>query len=454
MSRQTSTQPSAVRAGERGPHIARGPRSAARTALSLRTSDCAAAQLLGRAPVTHDPATVTTVTTVTIGTDTSSPTPPLTAGIVGAGWMGVVHTEALRRLGIPVKGVVGSTPERAREKAKTSLLPPVVDTYEELLADPEINVVHVTSPNYLHHVQVAAALDAGKHVVCEKPLAVSVDEGRDLVDRARKSGLTAAVCFNQRYYPMVQQAHALAAQGDLGKVRLVTGGYLQDWLLLESDWNWRLVAEKSGPLRAVADIGSHWFDSIEFVTGARITDVVADLHTFIAERNHPVGEVATMSAHTVAADAERVTDTIESDDGAGVLLRFDNGARGTCTFSQVSAGRKNFNNWEVDGSEAAIAWNSERPGELWMGHRSRANELHQRDAGLMYASAATTALFPAGHVEGYPDTFRALFAQIYAHIASGGPVLHPTFEDGLRSIHVCEAVAESARTRAWQPVSW
>ena len=201
----------------------------------------------------------------------------LTAGMVGTGWMGVVHTEELPRIGIHVKGVVGSRPERARAKAATALLPPVVDSLEELLADPEIDVVHITSPNHLHHPQVAAALDAGKHVVCEKPLAVSIEEGEDLVRRAEAAGKVAVVCFNQRYYPMVHQAHVLAAHGDLGDVRLVSGGYLQDWLLLPTDWNWRLVADKAGSLRAVADIGSHWCDLPQHVTGAHITEVLGEM---------------------------------------------------------------------------------------------------------------------------------------------------------------------------------
>jgi predicted dehydrogenase len=378
----------------------------------------------------------------------------LTAGIVGTGFMGVAHTEALRRLGIKINGIVGSTPERAQQKAAQVNLPPVVDSLEALLVDPAIQVVHITTPNHLHYDQVRAVIDAGKHVVCEKPLAVSVAEGEDLVARASAAGVLHAVCFNQRYYPLVHQAHTMVAHGELGDVKLITGGYLQDWLLLETDWNWRLVAEKGGSLRAVADIGSHWFDNIEFITGDRVTQVIADLHTFHQTRSHPLGEVETFSAHTVG-DVDRVTEDVASDDAAGMLFRMSNGARGTATVSQVSAGRKNFLNWEIDCSQKAISWNTENPENLWIGHRGQPNEIMKRDAGLMHPIAAATSAYPAGHVEGYPDTFRALFNDVYAHVLSGGEgqAVYPTFADGLRSLMVCDAIGESSGTGTWVTVS-
>jgi predicted dehydrogenase len=376
----------------------------------------------------------------------------INVGIVGTGFMGVTHTEALRRLGIPVKGIVGSTPERARAKAASSNLPDVYDSLDALLADPEIDAIHITSPNQLHYEQVVAVLDSGKHVICEKPLAVTVEQGADLVARATAANVVHAVCFNQRYYPLVHQAHTMVSHGDLGQFRLVSGGYLQDWLLFDTDWNWRLVAEKGGALRAVADIGSHWFDNVEFVTGARIVEVIADLHTFHTHRNHPAGEVETFAAQS--SDTQRVTEAISSDDAAGVLLRFDNGARGTCTISQVSAGRKNFMNWEFDCANAAVSWNTENPEDLWIGHRGEPNQILKRDASMLHPIAAATAAFPGGHVEGYPDTFRALFTDIYAHILAGGdgPAHYPTFADGLRSLKVCNAVATSSRERRWASV--
>ncbi len=367
--------------------------------------------------------------------------------------MGVAHTEALRRLGVSVNGIVGSTPERAKQKAQQVSLPAVFDSYEALLADPSIQVVHITTPNYLHYQQVCAALDAGKHVVCEKPLTVTVAEGRDLVARAAAAGVVHAVCFNQRYYPLVHQAHTMVANGELGDVRLVSGGYLQDWLLFDTDWNWRLVGEKGGELRAIGDIGSHWFDNVEFITGQRIERVMADLHTFHKNRNHPVGEVETFAA--ADSDVPRVNESVMSDDAAGVLLRFANGARGTATISQVSAGRKNYLNWEIDCTQSAISWNTENPENLWVGHRGQPNQIMKRDAALMHPIAAATSSYPAGHVEGYPDTFKALFRDIYTHILNGGDGLaqYPTFDDGLRSLLVCDAVAQSARTGTWVSVS-
>ena len=374
--------------------------------------------------------------------------------VIGTGFMGVAHTEALRRLGVNVVGVVGSSPERAQAKADAANLPRVFNSVQELLADPSIHAVHITSPNDAHHGQASAVMAAGKHVICEKPLGITSAESADLVDRARRSGLVNAVCFNQRYYPLVHQARAMMSAGELGSARLVSGGYLQDWLLLDTDWNWRLVSERAGALRAVADIGSHWFDNVEFVLGAPITEVFADLHTFITARRRPDGDVETFSAHTVG-DVERITERVVSDDAAGMLVRFANGARGTCTISQVSPGRKNAMSWQIDGSESSVAWCQEDPEDLWVGHRGRPNELRKRDPGLMHPSAAATAAYPAGHVEGYPDTFRALFADVYADIVAGGPAptpAYPTFADGHDAVLVCDAVARSAATGTWDAV--
>lgn len=379
----------------------------------------------------------------------------INVGVVGTGFMGVAHTEALRRLGVNVSGVVGSTPQRARIKAEQANLPRVYDSVEALLADPAIHAVHITTPNSVHHAQALATLAAGKHVICEKPLGMDSSQTAELLAAARASGLVHAVCFNQRFYPIVHQAHAMVSHGELGDVRLVTGGYLQDWLLLDTDWNWRLVAEQAGGLRAVADIGSHWFDNVQFITGARITEVFADLHTFLTTRNHPTHAVESFSAHTVG-DVERVVEEVRSDDAAGMLLRFDNGARGTATVSQISAGRKNAMSWEIDCAGSAISWCTESPDDLWIGHRGRPNEILKRDPGLLHPIAAATAAYPGGHVEGYPDTFRALFAAIYADIVRGGSPTdtphYPSFADGHDAVLVCEAVARSAATGAWARV--
>jgi predicted dehydrogenase len=376
-------------------------------------------------------------------------------GIVGTGFMASTHTEALRRLGLNVVGIVGRTKDSAAAAAEKLSIPTAHAALDELLDDPAVAAVHITTPNDLHAEQVRAALGAGKHVVCEKPLGVDSRETAPLVRLAEDSGVVNAVCFNIRFSSHVQNAAGLVRDGAIGTPRFVTGAYLQDWLLLETDWNWRLVSSRQGGLRAVADIGSHWLDLVQFVSAQRVESVLADLHTFVPERNHPLHEVGTFGAAGVAEDAERVRERMESDDAAGILLRFSDGARGVCSVSQVSAGRKNRLTWEVDGSQSALAWTSEDPEYLWIGHRGRPNEVVQTDASLMSDLGARATGFPAGHVEGYPDTFKALFAAVYADIRAGAPSArtpYPTFADGHDIVLVCEAIAESARTGSWTAV--
>ena len=375
------------------------------------------------------------------------------AGVVGVGFIGVAHIEAIRRFGVEVAGVVGSTPERAKAKADAANLPKVYAGVEALAADPEIDIVHIASPNHAHADQVRTVLDAGKHVVCEKPLALTSADTADLVARAEAAGLINAVCFNIRFYPNCHQARSMVADGAIGEPRMVTGSYLQDWLLRETDWNWRLESDKAGTLRAVADIGSHWLDLARFITGANVTEVMADLHTFVSVRKHPAGPVETFAVG--GSDDELIEEAMSSDDAAGILLRFDNGGRGVVTISQVAAGRKNSVSIEVDGSDSALSWFSENPDHLWVGHRGRANEILQRDPSLASPDAARVIGYPGGHVEGYPDTFRALFAEVYADVASGGPSddpTYPTFADGHDALLVTEAVARSAQEQRWTRV--
>ncbi len=375
------------------------------------------------------------------------------AGVVGVGFIGVAHVEALRRLGVEVGGVVGSSPERARAKAESEDLPQVYDSLDAMLADPEIDVVHVASPNYAHAEQALAVMAAGKHVVCEKPLGLTSAETAGLITTADEAGVVNAVCFNIRFYPLNHQMQAMVADDEIGTPMFVTGSYLQDWLLLDTDWNWRLIHDQAGALRAVADIGSHWLDLARFVTGQNVVEVMADLHTFVEVRRHPVGPVETFASEV--SDADLIEETMSSDDGAGILLRFDGGARGMVAVSQVSAGRKNSVSIEVDGSESAVSWNSETPDHLWIGHRGRPNEILPRDPSLMSEAAAGVARYPGGHVEGYPDTFRALFGEVYRDIADGGPSAtptYPTFADGHDALLVTEAVARSSAEQRWVKV--
>jgi predicted dehydrogenase len=375
------------------------------------------------------------------------------AGVIGVGFIGVAHVEALRRLGVEVVGVVGSSPERAAAKAESASLPRVYDSVEALVADDGIDVVHVASPNNVHFEQVKAALEAGKHVVCEKPLTLRSSEAAELVDVAVDTGLVNAVCFNIRFYPLNHQMAAMVEAGEIGRPLFITGSYHQDWLLRDTDWNWRLVPEEAGDLRAIADIGSHWLDLARFITGKRVVEVMADLHTFVPVRRHPAGPVETFAA--VDEEVELVEEEMSSDDAAGILLRFEDGTRGTVSISQTSAGRKNAVSIEVDGTDSALAWHSEHPDHLWIGHRSRPNEVLQRDPSLAAPAAARVTGYPGGHVEGYPDTFRALFSQVYADVEAGGAAAepaYPTFVDGLDALLVTEAIARSSAEQRWVTV--
>lgn len=376
------------------------------------------------------------------------------AGVVGVGFIGVAHVEALRRLGVDVIGVVGSTPDRARTKAESVGLPPVYDSVADLAAAPDIDVIHITSPNYAHADQVRTCLAGGKHVVCEKPLALNSADTGDLVARARESGLVNAVCFNIRFYPQNHQAMAMVRNGEIGEPRFITGSYHQDWMLLDTDWNWRLEPDKAGDLRAVADIGSHWLDLTSFISGRRIEAVMADLHTLVKVRRHPEGPVESFTS--VDDDEDLVSEEMSSDDAAAILLRFEGDARGAVTISQVSAGQKNSVRYEIAGSESALGWFSANPDDLFIGHRGRPNELFHRDPGLAHPESARLIDYPGGHVEGFPDTFKALFGQVYADIAAGGPSdepTYPTFEDGHDVVLVTDAIAESHRTQRWVEVS-
>jgi predicted dehydrogenase len=374
------------------------------------------------------------------------------AAVIGTGFIGTVHVEALRRIGVNVLGVLGSSPERGAARADALGVPKAYASLDDLLADSAVDVVHVTSPNDLHVSQAAAALRAGKHVVCEKPLAMTAQESASLVELAARTGLVNATNFNIRYYPLNQHARALVADGGLGDVRLVTGRYFQDWLLLQSDWNWRLQPDRGGALRAVGDIGSHWLDLMTFVTGQHVASVMADLATFISTRQEPTGPLETFSTDRSSETVER---DIATEDTATILLRFDGGARGAVSISQISPGRKNSLVYEIDGSDGAWAWDSERPDEAWIGHRERPNEILIRNPALMNDAGQAAAVLPGGHVEGFFDTFCAHFRAVYADVVAGRPSSspgYPTFADGHDEMLVGDAIARSAREGRWVDV--
>ena len=376
------------------------------------------------------------------------------AAVVGTGFIGPVHVEALRRAGVEVAAIVGSSPEKSRGAAVRLGIDPKHASLEDVLADDSIDAVHLTTPNRFHVEQASAVLRAGKHVLCEKPLAMNSRESAKLTRLAAESGLAAGVAYNIRFYPLCHEAADRVRNGSLGEVLHVTGGYAQDWLLRETDFNWRVLAEDGGELRSVADIGTHWLDLMQFITGRRVISVCADLQTVHAKRQRPVGGVETFSGK---ADVPRQTAAvdIDTDDAGGVMLKFDNGARGCLWVSQTTAGRKNRLRFEVAGSTQSFAWNSESPNELWIGHRDRPNESLIRDPALLGASASAGSSYPGGHNEGFPDTFKQLFRSFYGYIAAGdfaSPAPFPTFADGHHEILLCEAILKSHQTRSWVDV--
>jgi predicted dehydrogenase len=375
------------------------------------------------------------------------------AAVIGSGFIGTVHIEALRRIGVQVHGLLGSSPDRAAERAARIGVPRGYGTLDELLDDDRVEVVHVTSPNNMHFPQVKQILAAGRHVICEKPLALDARESSVLVELASRSGKVAAVNFNIRFYPLNQHLRGALAEGSIGDVRLITGRYFQDWLMLDTDWNWRLEPEIGGRLRAVGDIGSHWLDLTSFVTGRHVTEVMAEMATFIRRRHMPEGPVESFA---LERSAKTVEVEIRTEDVATILLRYDNGARGMMAVSQISAGHKNSLQYEIDGSAGAAAWDSEKPDELWLGYRGRPNETLARDAALMTPAGREAAALPAGHVEGFADTFAALFRAVYADVAEGAMRANPpyaTFADGHEEMLVGDAIAQSAHQQRWVEVT-
>jgi predicted dehydrogenase len=374
--------------------------------------------------------------------------------LVGTGFIGPVHLEALRRLGRPVVGVLGSSPEKSHQAAQRWGLPRGYATFAELLADSTVQVVHLTSPNRLHFEQCRQAVAAGKHVVCEKPLALTTAESAQLVALADKAPVVTAVCYNVRFYPLCLEVRQRIAAGQLDSIYHVTGSYVQDWLLYETDFNWRVLANESGLLRAVADIGTHWLDLVTSITGLNVKRLCADLRTFLPTRHWPHGSVETFQGKTNKPQATEPV-AIDTEDYGAVLLQFDNGAHGSFHVSQVCAGRKNCIRFEIAGARAALAWNSERPNEMWHGLRDRANELLIRDPALLTPAVRPFANYPGGHNEGFPDTFKQLFRAIYDYIDQGdyrAPRPFPTFADGHREVVLCEAILKSHREQRWVDV--
>jgi len=372
-------------------------------------------------------------------------------GIAGLGFIGPVHLEALRRIsGVEVVSVYHNNDD-VQTKAEQLGVTRYYQDYDEFLAKDALDCVHICTPNFLHFEMAQKALSAGLHVVCEKPLAITIPEAEVLLRLAREKNAVHAVHFNVRYYPMVRQMRTMREKGELGIIHSIMGSYLQDWLFLETDYNWRLEPDQSGESRAIADIGSHLIDLLEYISGLSIIAVMAEFDTVHKVRKKPLVPVDTYSGKLLRAE-DYADVPIHTEDTAHVLLRFDNGHKGSITVSQVAAGRKNRLALEILSTEKSLGWESERPNELWVGERDKANGQLLRDPSLFHPEAAQIISYPGGHNEGFADTSKQLFREIYAAIRTGQAETEwgfPTFADGLRELQLCEAIIQSNSEKRW-----
>jgi predicted dehydrogenase len=381
-------------------------------------------------------------------------------GLVGAGFVGPHHLDAVRRLGyVDVVAIAGSNEASARKKADALFVPRAYGSYDALLNDPDIQVVHNATPNYLHFPVNMAAIAKGKHVVSDKPLAMTAAEAKQLVEAATKAGIVHAVTFNYRGNPLVQHARHLVATGEIGKPTFIHGQYLQDWLLHETDYSWRLEPDKGGASSALGDIGSHWCDLAQHVSSLQITHVLADIATVIPKRKRPRGSREAFAA--AGADERYESVDIKVEDLASVLVRFESGAKGAFSVGQICSGHKNDLVLEVCGSKASLKWHQEEQNVLWIGHRDRANEVLAKDPALLADPARPYAHLPGGHQEAWADAFANLMRDIYGFIAAGKspgdphPPAFATFKDGYRANAIVEAILASAKAGSvWTKVSY
>ena len=373
--------------------------------------------------------------------------------LIGTGFMGKVHAENVRRLGnVEIAAVADFADEPARKFGEAIGVERTTGDYHTLLKDPEIDAVHVLTPNALHYPMCKAALNAGKHVLCEKPFTVTSEEARELVELAASTKLANAINHNLRYYPVVQQIRRMIEAGDLGEILIVQGTYSQDWLLYDTDWNWRVDSKANGALRAMGDIGSHWMDMIQHLTGLKITALCADLATFHKTRKKPKGPIETFAGKKLQPDDYQSV-AIDTEDFGAVLVHLGDRARGAFTVSQMSAGRKNMFTFDIYGTKAGVSWNQERPDELWIGQRNTPNGIIIKDPSLLYPKAAAYADLPGGHSEGYDDVHKQVYKHFYARVADpSAPLDYPTFEDGLLGMQLLEKVLESSKKNGWVTV--
>lgn len=383
----------------------------------------------------------------------------LKAGLIGGGFIGVIHAEALRRLGyVDVVAIAEADQALADSAAEKLSIPRAYGDYKDLINDSEVDVVHVLTPNKFHFPMSMAAVEAGKNVICEKPLSMNSREAEELVKAARKAGVVNSICHNMRYYPLVKQAREMVKTGEIGDIRLVHGNYLQDWLFIDTDYNWRLVAELGGKSRAVADIGTHWLDMVQHMMGQHVVSLYADLTTFIPVRKKPKVEAATYVVQNLGPEDYEDVD-IDTEDHGTVMLKFSGGTKGVLIACQVCAGRKNHIEWEMNGTKKSLKWGGEMPNTMWIGERGKVNGEFLKNPAIMYPEAGKYAGAPCGLGEGYLDTFKWVFSDVYGWIREGKAmddmkVPFPTFLTGLQELCIVDAVLESAESGTWVDVKY
>ena len=377
----------------------------------------------------------------------------LRVGVIGTGFIGAVHVETLHRLGITEVVAISDVAD-AQKKADSLFVPKGYTDYREMIEKENLDAVHICTPNYLHFEQAMYAMERGVSVLCEKPLTTSLEHAVKLRDFAKVKGIPNAINFMFRFNPLVMQIKEMIKSGEAGKVYSVHGSYLQDWLYLDTDYNWRLETDVSGHSRAFADIGSHWIDMVENATGLRAVEVMADFATFHKNRRKPTKPIETYSG--MALKPEDYTEVpISTEDYAAVLFHFDNGAHGSCVISQMYAGRKNQTTLSIGASKCAFHWDSETSNELWIGKRGEFNQSVVKDPSILSAETRKITSYPGGHSEGFADTFKQNFLKFYTDVANHtitNPE-YPTFEDGRREILLCEKIIQSAKDKRWIEVN-
>lgn len=373
------------------------------------------------------------------------------AGVVGTGFVGLIHIETLRRLS-NVEVAAIADPISAEQTAQKMNVPLAYTNYKEMIDRAQLDVVHICTPNNTHFEIVMYALEHGLHVVCEKPMTTTVAQAEQIVQKMKETGLTVALNFHNRFYPMTHHMHQVIKDGALGDVFSITGTYTQDWLLYETNYSWRLSAEESGKTRVVADIGSHWMDLVEFVSGQKITHVCADFSIIHPTRKKPKKTVLAFSTETFSED-DYEDIPIYTEDCASVLFRFSGGAKGSAFFSQVIAGKSVDIDVLIGGYKKSAQWKSESCNKLTIGNKDSFNEVLEKGFATVHPESLPIVAYPIGHSEGFADAFKQGFRQIYQSLGDPrAPRDFATAEDGLHEMILCDKIFESNQKQQWVEV--